>query len=480
MKSKMEILRRRDVLKALAAIPLSVAVPVLSDATKETTPAAGHQQVARLELIPPSLVTDRIVLDVRGAVENNSDVSRDYGISLYLDQELPATRVYRKNLRIPPHTSLGVYYRRSTARWAGRHRVILIANGSGGRIRSEREVEVLDSKCRSTRTIGGAWVDLLHWSNAEARYYNAALRELTADDWRQQIRGMHGLGMNTVVVQEVFRNQAYYGRNKIATKGYHGLAFYPSTLFPGRAPIACQDPLGAILSEADRFHMSVFLGVGMYAWFDYSAPSLDWHKKVARELWCRYGRHPSFYGWYVSEEVDGSLIPSQGEKAKDRYRQEIVTFFKEFRSFCRQLAPEKPVMLAPNTFGLRKSKDVWPHVLANLDIVCPFGFGRMPNGDLTGQEAENIWRTMCSNTGTHLWMDMEAFVFQGAALVPRPIARITQTLQRYTNFEEIICYEYSGIFNSQNSRIKPGGSATVALYHDYQEYLHSLNLGAQG
>ena len=138
-------------------------------------------------------------------------------------------------------------------------------------------MEVLHSGYRSTRTIGGAWVDILHWSNAEARYYNTTLRKLTSDDWCQQIRGMHGLGMDVVVIQEVFRNQAYYGKNTIATTGYHGLAFYPSALFPGRAHIACHDPLEAILSEADRLHMNVFLGVGMYAWFDFSAASLDWH-----------------------------------------------------------------------------------------------------------------------------------------------------------------------------------------------------------
>jgi hypothetical protein len=199
-------------------------------------------------------------------------------------------------------------------------------------------------------------------------------------------------------------------------------------LFPGRAQIASHDPLEAILSEADRLHMKVFLGVGMYAWFDFSANSLDWHKKVAAELWHRYGHRPSLYGWYVSEETFGSLIPSQGEQAKDHYRREIITFVSEFRTFCRRLAPERPIMLAPNTFGLRKSQEAWPLVLKHLDIICPFGFGRMPSGDLTGQQAVETWQSMCDKTGAHLWMDLEAFAFKDRALIPRPMAGIAQDL----------------------------------------------------
>ncbi|MHB1840750.1 MAG: DUF4434 domain-containing protein [Acidobacteriaceae bacterium] len=440
-----------------------------------TALAFGQKPVTRLELVPPSPVTDKIVLDIRGAVENTSSRNLQYRVSLYLDRETPATRVYFDKLLIPAHGNAGIYYRRSTANWAGRHRVILVAASIGGQIRTERKLRVLPYDIRSTRTIGGAWVGILHWSNDEARDWNPTIRKLTENDWRQQIRGMHDLGMDIVVVQQVFQNQEYYGRNTIATTGYQGTAFYPSALFPGRVQISSHDPLEAILSEADRLHMHVFLGVGMYAWFDYSAASLEWHKKVAAELWHRYGHHPSFYGWYVSEEGNGSLVPEQGELAKDRYRHEIVTFFSEFQAFCRKLAPEKPVMLAPNTFGLLQSQDVWPILLKHIDIVCPFAFDRMPSGDITGEQAAKLWQKMSDQAGSHLWMDMEAFVFNGKALVPRPIGGLIQDIQRFPNFEKILCYQYSGMFNSPRSRIKPGGPATIVLYRDYQQYLQGIN-----
>lgn len=280
--------------------------------------------------------------------------------------------------------------------------------------------------------------------------------------------------MDTVVIQEVFRNEAYYGTHHIEGGGYHGLAYYPSDLYPGRISMASHDPIEAILSEADRLQMNVFLGVGAYAWFDFSPGALDWSKQVAAELWRRYGKHPSFYGWYVSAEAYGSLIPDQGEKDKDHYRKQVIDFFAQFQAYCRTLAPEKPVMLAPNTYGLRESRDVWPLVLKHVDIICPFAFHRMPADDLTGEQAAQLWQSMSDKAGAHLWMDMEASVFDGKSLVPRPIDGLIRDLQRFPNFEKNLCYQYPGIFNAPGSRITPGGPATVVLYEDYLHYLREI------
>lgn len=439
--------------------------------------ASGEQPLPRIALIPPSPVTDKIRLDIRGAVENTGNRSREFTLALYLDRESPAALVRTQSLRIPAHASAGIFYRRSTEGWAGRHHVILVAICGDRKTRAERDVEVLASPIRSTRTIDGAWVGIVHWSEEEGRHWNTDIRKLTEDDWRQQIRGMHNLGMDTVVIQEVFRNQAYYGTNNIAIAGYHGLAYYPSALFPGRMSMASHDPIEAILSEADRLNMNVFLGVGAYAWFDFSPGALAWSRQVASELWRLYGHHPSFYGWYVSAEAYGSLIPDQVEK-KDHYRREVIDFFREFQAHCRTLAPEKPVMLAPNAHGMLKSRDVWPLVLKHVDIICPFAFHRMPAGDIGGEQAAQLWQSMCDKTGTHLWMDMEAFLFDGKALVPRPIDGLIQDMQRFPNFEKILCYQYSGIFNAPESRIAPGGPPTVVLYNDYRRYLKNLGRAA--
>jgi len=148
--------------------------------------------------------------------------------------------------------------------------------------------------------------------------------------------------------------------------------------------IACDDPLEAILDEADKLDMKVFPGVGLYAWFDFTEDSLKWHMQVAEELHEKYGHHCSFYGWYVSEEIFGDLGGDQ--KRED----DIVSFFKTFKVHCKQLAPTKPVMLAPNCHFITGAEEGWKSLLPHLDILCPFGFHRMPEGDISGIEAANL------------------------------------------------------------------------------------------
>jgi hypothetical protein len=439
--------------------------------------ALGQLPAPRLALIPPSPVTDKITIDIRGAAENPSDRRRTILLSLYLDRVSPSSLVRTQSRPVEAHASIGISYRRSTQGWAGNHHVILVSRCEGAETRVERELRVVQSSVRSTRTIDGAWAGIVHWSDEEAKYWNADIRKLTEDDWREQIRGMHAIGMDTVVIQEVFRNEEYYGKHNMPVAGYHGRAYYPSDLYTGRIAMTAHDPIEAILSEADRLNMNVFLGVGAYAWFDFSPGALEWSKKVAAELWRRYGHHPSFYGWYVSAEAYGSLVPDQGEVDKDHYRKQVIEFFRAFQLYCRSLAPEKPLMLAPNTHGLMKSKEVWPLVLKHLDIICPFGFHRMPEGDLTGEQAAELWQAMCDKAGTHLWMDMEAFLFEGKALVPRPIDGLLRDMQRFPNFEKILCYQYPGMFNAPGSHITPGGPATVVLFNDYRRYLQSTGRG---
>jgi len=439
---------------------------VLASATCAAAP------VVRLELIPPSPVTDKITLDLRGAVQNTSYTALRCRTAIYIDRHSPDARVEVLSTVIAPHGSVGISHRLSTEGLAGTHKIILDALCNGNRISSKRTVVVLPSHIRSTRTIDGAWAGIVHWSNDEAKYWNADIRRLTDADWRQQVRGMHRLGMDTIVIQEVFRNEAYQGDGTIAAKGYHGLAYYPSRLYPGRVAMTAHDPIEAILTQADHDGMNVFLGIGAYAWFDFSPEALTWSKQVAAELWQRYGHHPSFYGWYVSAEAYGSLVPDRG--ATDLYRRQMVDYFVSLRSFCRSLAPEKPIMLAPNAHGMLQSQTAWPAILQHLDIVCPFAFHRMPAGDITGEQAAAIWQSMCDKAGTHLWLDMEAFVFDDKALVPRPIAGLLQDMQRFPNFEKILCYQYPGIFNQPGLRITPGGPATVTLFQDYSHYLESI------
>ena len=182
--------------------------------------AAAQKTPIRLELIPPSPITDKVSMDIRGAIENASSHSQRYTARFYLDQETERERIGTEEITVPAHANRGVFARRSAAGMAGKHRIILVVSSPMGTVRRESAVEVIPSATLSSRTIDGAWAGLIHWSDDEGRYWNADLRKLTEKDWQQQIQGMHGLGMDTIVIQQVFQNQEYYGRHDIASAGY--------------------------------------------------------------------------------------------------------------------------------------------------------------------------------------------------------------------------------------------------------------------
>lgn len=428
--------------------------------------AATAETAARLALIPPSPVTDQITLDIRAAVYWSGDKDAKFDVGIYLDAEQPDKLLLNKEIDVPAGEARGVAVRWPTKGHAGKHKIICVARQGTETLRTERPLEILVTGSRSTKRLGGAWVDIYQFDEPSGRPFNAELAKMTDEQWRELVQAMHAVDQDLLVITMMFNNHLQRGHHAIETEGYHGKAFYPSKLFADREPVASPDPLETILSEADRLGMHVMPGVGSYAFFDYSPRSLRWHKQVADELWQRYGRHPSFYGWYISEEEDGGLGDDEPE------RQEIVEFFRELTPYLHRITPEKPVMLATNSHHIYGAEATYRQLLPHLDILCPFGFHRMPAGDLTGEEAAARLQSLCDASGCHLWLDLETFVFRKTwELHPRSIQGLASDISRFPNFEKILHFEFPGMMSSPKMSRQPGGPASVKLYEDYARLL---------
>jgi hypothetical protein len=401
-----------------------------------------------------------------------------FDVAFYLDEEEERSRLFQTRLDVAAQVAEYVQFVMPTEGKTGLHKIILKVKQADRVAVKEKTITITQAdSARSNRTIGGAWISFYHWSEQEGKHWNPAIKKLTDAQWRETVGSMHELGMDIIVIQESFRNQEYVGKHKIDSAGYKGKAFYPSRLFPDRMPLTANDPVEAVLAEADKLQMHVFMGVGMYAWFDYTAGSLAWHKAVARELWEMYGHHPSFYGFYVSEEGMGSLDCFETDSLKQtQRRKEVLDFFKEFKPFCKQLAPDKPVMFAPNGWGVGRAGNAYSQLLQYVDIICPFAFSRMPEGDLSGKEAIALLQKYCDDADAHLWLDLEAFLFaeKEGYLYPRPMTEIRNDLVLYDNFEKVICYQYPGVFSNPKMSARVGEESTVKLFQDYKHYLDSL------
>jgi hypothetical protein len=98
----------------------------------------------------------------------------------------------------------------------------------------------------------------------------------------------------------------------------------------------------------------------------------------------------------------------------------------------------------------------------------------MPEDDLGGEAAAALLQKLCDKSGTHLWMDLEAFLFgEKKELYPRPVEGLISDLIRFPEFEKTLCFQFSGLFNAPWMSRKPGGEATVKLYRDYKKYYDS-------
>lgn len=429
-----------------------------------------------LTLIPPSPITNKVEIDIRAGIVNNDDINKEIEIALFLNNEEQNSLLHYSKINLNAGKSHLVQHVLPTEDKVGMNKIILKVQIGEETYTETKELKIIESDIRSTRQIDGAWAGIYHWSETEGKHWNKDIKKMTDNQWRELVRSMNSLEMNMIVIQEVFRNEEYVGKHSLTVDNYDGKAFYPSELYPGRMPIAAVDPIEAILSEADRLDMTVMVGVGMFAWFDFTPESLEWHKRVAKELWEKYGHHPSFYAFYVSEESGGSLDNWESTKEAQIIRKhQIVEFFRAFKEYCNTLAPEKPIMLATNSMGILQGIDAYPALLQNLDILCPFGFARMPEGDLSGVEAANILQELCDEAGSHLWFDLETFLFNpDQSLYPRPMDEIIHDLTTFDNFEKILCYQYPGVFSDPNASIRVGEERTIKLFNDYREYLNKL------
>lgn len=190
----------------------------------------------------------------------------------------------------------------------GKHKVILKVTDGNRTYRKTKDIEVVESNIRSIQQISGAWAGIYHWSEIEGKHWNKDIKKMTDEQWKELVRSMHKVEMDMIVIQEVFRNEQYVGKHNTTVDSYAGKAFYPSELYPGRMDITAEDPIEAILSEADRLGMNVLVGVGIFAWFDFTPESLEWHKRVAKELWDMYGHHESFYAFMFPRKAEEDWI----------------------------------------------------------------------------------------------------------------------------------------------------------------------------
>ena len=330
--------------------------------------------------------------------------------------------------------------------------------------------EIIKSIVHGTQLLDGCWISLYHWSDDEARYFNHALKNLDSEGFKQQIFSMHNIGITGVIIQNVFDSPYYVGTNDKTIDTYDGKAFYNSELYSGRVDIRCEDPIEAILTAADECDMAVFPGVGLFAWFDFSPESLEWHKKVTLELHNKYGHHKSFQGWYLSQEISrrtknmSKIYAEVGKHAKS-VSGNLTTLVSPYIHGVKT----DQVMAGDKALSVKEHEEEWDEILDNVkgavDIMA-FQDGQVDYHELYDYLVIN--KKLADKYNMKCWTNIESFDRDmPIRFLPIKWEKLLLKLDaaRRAGMENAITFEFSH-FMSPNSAYLQAGH----LYERYCEH----------
>lgn len=165
---------------------------------------------------------------------------------------------------------------------------------------------------------------------------------LTPEEWKQRVEKMHRAGLRILIVQQTVN--MYDGRI---------IASYPSSFIYEKQEDTGQ--IESLLTAADAQRMEVYLGLIRRPMWMESGNIWSWkwpwwwhHKNVARELVEAYGHHPSFTGFYVTQEPTLNY-------ARNPDRNIAVQYFAELSKRLKTEFPDKQLAASP-TFFARSSE----------------------------------------------------------------------------------------------------------------------------
>lgn len=310
------------------------------------------------------------------------------------------------------------------------------------------------------RGLDGTFFEIHHHNTAEGKSWNPALDSFTAENWREKVREIAALKMEYIVVMAT----ALYDR-----------CYFESSVFP-LADIPCADPIEAVLDEADKCGIKVFLGNGFYG--DWTKPGvnitssevIDRSFKAMDELTEKYARHKSFYGWYFPDETCIIL----------RFSGNFMKYVNLCSARCREITPDKKALIAPYGTNLTLTNSKYIDALASLDVDF------IAYQDEIGVKKTRVWQSeriferlkkAHDKAGrAALWADIELFKFEGmvykSALLPADFKRIERQIANVAPYaDKIIGYQYIGLMNPEDSGSFAGHESSAELYRQYAEYL---------
>lgn len=289
------------------------------------------------------------------------------------------------------------------------------------------------------------------------------LKKFTDKDWQHYISEVYNIGMEYIIINVSHQYLEIEKENLVA--------HYESKIYP-KSDICSEDPIAAILEEAEKNGQKVFLGVGNnYAYIG--------TREELEEVYDRYCSYKAFYGWYLAGELsmdiqdDGSL--SNWER------------FERMSQYAYELCPVKPILISPYGMPSEKYLDLLSQA-EHIDIMMPQDW--IGQCGFTFEESKVMHEKLyeiCKASGKHFWANCESFNFTDEKegnryLVPRfrgggmmgeeGFDRQLELVRPYS--EKIMTFMLSGFFLPENFSPECGGELARKQYCDYVHYRNQI------
>lgn len=314
-------------------------------------------------------------------------------------------------------------------------------------------------KRAGAKPIRGSWISIW-WDDRRHFYWNETCRNYSGGQWQLAVKDVADIGLDYLVLLAI-------------AKG--GKAFYDTRLLP-KLPMACADPIEALLTGGDRWGVKFFISSDWYGAWDerllLDTEGMAKRFQMMEEIAARYAKHRSFYGWYWPNEA--CISPY--------FSEEFIRHANACTAEARRLTPKAKTLTAPYGTNRAVGDDAFVRQLErlNVDIIAyqdEVGCLRMRPAQSAAAFAR-LRRAHDRVPQRALWADVEVFAWEGppnrpsSPLVPAPFERVRAQLEAVSPFvDNILIYQLQGLMNRPGSSAFAGPPASTKLYGDYVAWL---------